>query len=225
MYDLTINEETDNYFDLASFIDVLNNSSGSGLACRLGDQFNTYDYLKVMVADIFCGNWDGYIFNKNNFYLYKNKATGKFEYIPYDVDNTFGIDWFNIDWSTRNIYNWAPGGSEKRPLYTRLISDPVLRAQFTYYCNTMVGDLDVDSLIDKIEEKKILIAPFVATDPFYPRDYGFTLSDFNSSYYGPWGGHVKYGLYPFLQGRKTSMLNQMEAGPSLPIIKYISHSV
>lgn len=52
-----------------------------------------------MTVQIFCDDWDGYIYNKNNFYLYHNTLTGKIEYLPYDVDNTFGIDWFGIDWS------------------------------------------------------------------------------------------------------------------------------
>ena len=52
------------------------------LICDLGALFNTYDYLKIMAADIFCGDWDGYIYNKNNFYLYHNTATGQLEYVP-----------------------------------------------------------------------------------------------------------------------------------------------
>ncbi|HCM58785.1 MAG TPA: hypothetical protein DIS74_00075, partial [Bacteroidales bacterium] len=79
------------------------------------------DYLKIMTAQILCGDWDGYLYNKNNFYLYHNTQTGRFEYIPYDVDNTFGIDWFGINWAERNIYGWQPGGDQVRPLYDRIV--------------------------------------------------------------------------------------------------------
>lgn len=42
-------------------------------------------------------NWDEPIFNKTNFYLYENPENGLIEYIPYDIDNTFGIDWLLFD--------------------------------------------------------------------------------------------------------------------------------
>ena len=224
VYELTTNKEEDDYSDLASFIDVLGNSPDDRLLCDLDALFNTYDYLKIMAADIFCGDWDGYIYNKNNFYLYHNTATGKFEYIPYDVDNTFGIDWFNIDWAERNIYTWKRGGSEKRPLYDRLISNPELRQQFTYYAGQLItAVIDMDSLTQSIESRKNMIAPYIASDPYYPLDYGYDYGDFMLSYTSPTGGHVKYGLYPYLSARSLSMSQQLESGTMTPVIKYISH--
>ncbi len=224
VYELTTNKEEDDYSDLAAFIDVLGNSPDDRLLCDLDALFNTYDYLKIMAADIFCGDWDGYIYNKNNFYLYHNTATGKMEYIPYDVDNTFGIDWFNIDWAQRNIYDWKRGGSEKRPLYDRLINNPELRQQFTFYAGQLItAAIDMDSLTQSIESRKNMIAPYIATDPYYPLDYGYDYGDFMLSYTGPTGGHVKYGLYPYLNTRILSMSQQLESGTMTPVIKYISH--
>jgi spore coat protein H len=224
VYELTTNKEEDDYSDLAAFIDVLGNSPDDRLLCDLDALFNTYDYLKIMAADIFCGDWDGYIYNKNNFYLYHNTATGKMEYIPYDVDNTFGIDWFNIDWAERNIYNWKRGGSEKRPLYDRLINNTELRQQFTFYAGQLIGGtIDMDSLTQSIESRKNMIAPFIASDPYYPLDYGYDYGDFMLSYTGATGGHVKYGLYPYLSARSLSMSQQLESGTMAPVIKYISH--
>ncbi len=222
-YELTINEDADDYSDLAHFIDVLNNTPNEDLICKLDSNFNTYDYLKMMAADIFCGNWDGYIFNKNNFYLYHNTATGKMEYIPYDVDNTFGIDWFNIDWAKRNIYTWQMDGAP-RPLYSRLINNPELRKQFSYYANKLiVNTLNIEAIKESVTIRKNLIAPYVQTDPYYPRDYGFTYTDFLNSFTQAFGAHVKYGLFPFLDARKASMLVQVEQFAMVPVIKYIRH--
>jgi spore coat protein H len=224
VYELITNTEENDYSDLAAFIDVLENSPDDKLICDLEALFNTYDYLKIMAADIFCGDWDGYVYNKNNFYLYNNTATGKMEYIPYDVDNTFGIDWFNIDWAQRNIYNWKPGGSEKRPLYDRLLNNPELRQQFTYYAGQLVtSTIDLDSLTQSIEERKNMIAPYVASDPYYPLDYGYDYGDFMLSYTNATGAHVKYGLYPYLNARSLSMSQQLESGTMVPVIKYIRH--
>ena len=111
-YELKTNKEADDYTDLAHFIDILNNTPTSQLVCELDKVFNVYDYLKVIAIDILTSNWDGYIYNQNNFYLYHNTQTGKFEYIPYDTDNTFGIDWFGKDWGSRNMYDWQQHGNQ-----------------------------------------------------------------------------------------------------------------
>ena len=175
-----------------------------------------------MAADIFCGDWDGYIFNKNNFFLYHNTATGKFEYIPYDLDNTFGIDWFQIDWATRNIYSWQPGGSEKRPLYDRLLNNTELRNQFTHFARQLISStIDLDSLEQSVEQRRNMIAPYVEADPYYPLDYGYDYNEFQLSYTAALGAHVKYGLYPYLNLRKQSMLQQLENTTMTPVITHI----
>ena len=87
-YDLKNNGSAD-YSDLIEFLDILNRTPPADLPCELEEVFNVDSYLKVIAFDIFSGNWDGPIYNKNNCYLYKNTATGKFEYIPFDLDNTF----------------------------------------------------------------------------------------------------------------------------------------
>lgn len=224
VYELQTNEEENDYSDLAGFIGILHDSPDDKLTCDLDKVFNTYDYLKIMAADIFCGNWDGYIYNKNNFYLYHNTRTGKFEYIPYDVDNTFGIDWFGIDWATRNIYGWQPGGTEQRPLYDRLVNHPEFRKQFTWYAEQLIAStLDIDSLVQAIEQRKAMIAPYVADDPYYPLDYGYDIHDFTQSYTTAIGGHVKRGLYDYLYARKESIADQLEDSNMLPVIRYIRY--
>ena len=223
-YELKINEEADDYSDLAHFIDVLNNTSLQQLPCALEKVFNVQDYLKVAAVDIITGNWDGYIYNKNNFYLYHNTATGLFEYIPYDVDNTFGIDWFGIEWATRNIYNWAHP-SEPRPLFTRLMQVPDYKAQFTYYLKQAIQQVTSrQDFLDNLFVIRDRLQPFVATDPYYPLDYGYTIASFNKSFEAGTGAHVPIGLLPYLQTRNTSALDQALNLNAPPMIRYIRHN-
>jgi len=221
-YELKINEESDDYSDLAHFIDVLNNTPVEDLACELEKVFNVADYLKVMAMDVITGNWDGYIYNKNNFYLYHNTQSGRFEYIPYDLDNTFGIDWFDRDWGTRDIYDWEQHGTEVRPLYSRLLEVPEIRAQYSFYMDQLLNLIaNEDSLFMEIDRIRDMISPYVANDPYYPLDYGYTHSDFLNSYHTATGAHVKYGLKPFIQTRKESALQQLVLSDIGPVIKYL----
>jgi spore coat protein CotH len=223
VYQLKTNKTEDDYSDLAKFIDVLNNTPNDDLVCKLDEVFNVYDYLKVVAVDILIGNWDGPIFNKNNFYLYHNISTGKFEYIPYDLDNTFGIDWFGIDWATRDIYNWDQGGSEKRPIYTKIMDNEKLRNQYSNYVRNLVNTLNLDSLNNALTATLNKNLPYIENDTYYTLDYGFNTNDFLNSVSTAFGQHVKAGILPYVQNRITSMNSQVENESSNPIIKYINH--
>ncbi len=225
IYELKINKEADDYSDFAHFIDVLNNTSDANFKCDMDEVFNTYDYLKVIAADILFGNWDGYIYNQNNFYVYHNTISDKFEYIIYDLDNTLGIDWIGRDWGDRNMYDWQRHGSHYRPLYERIIDNQELRDQYTFYMKQLVSEtLDLDSLITAIEDRRDMIAPYLMSDPFYPLDYGYSINDFYNSFHQPLGGHVDYGLFPYLQTRVDAINDQLENTTMKPVIKYISHN-
>jgi len=218
-YDLKTNEEVDDYSDLANFITILNNTPDENLPCELEAVFNVDTYLKVIVFDIFSANWDGPILNKNNFYLYHNTATNKFEYIPYDIDNTFGIDWFGEDWASRAIYSWAPTG-EPRPIYNRIMGIPEYRNRFSFYFNEFLDKfLQADSLANYLYQKRDFLAPSIENDKFYSRDYGFSLTDFNQSFDNKLSiHHVPIGLTEYIEKRIRTAKEQLEIKEIAPII-------
>ena len=218
-YELTTNTEADDYSDLAHFIDVLNNTPTDELACALEKIFDVKEYLKAMAFDVLIGNWDGPLYNKNNFYLYHNPTTGKFHYIPYDLDNTFGIDWFGIDWGSRNIYDWAKHG-EPRPLYWNILAVQEYRELYTYYLTQFLESAyHTDSLFSRIDDLKSNINAYIPSDPFYPLDYGFSFSDFILSFTEalPYN-HTDYGIKPFITTRRFWTAQQLDSEGIHPII-------
>ncbi len=210
-YELKTNDYLDDYSDLATFISTLNNTSASGLSCALPLQFNVSEYLKIAAIDVLLGNWDNHIFLKNNFYLYHDQLTDRFRFIPYDLDNTLGIDWIGIDWTNRPIYNWSPQG-EDRPLYTRLMQNPAYRALFSQHIDALCNShFHPDSLEQQIEHWQNLIQPHVAEDPYYPLDFGY---DMNAFVQAPWEGccnHVPHGILPFAELRRVNALDELES--------------
>ncbi len=224
-YELTINEEEDDYSDLAHFIDVLNNAPLAELPCELEQVFHVDNYLKTIAADILTANWDGPIFNKNNFYLYHNQATGLFEYIPYDLDNTFGIDWFEENWAERDIYNWQHP-SEFRPIYERILAVPEYRDRFSFYMNLyLTGFYQIDTLAPYIENIKSLISSAVEADIYRTYDYGFTMADFENGFEEslPFF-HTPVGIMEFIEKRHNSALQQIELNEILPVITNIKNN-
>ncbi len=218
VYELQTNTDTDDYSDLAHFIRVLHQTPAAQIYCALDTIFNVEDYLHTLAVDVSTGNWDGY-YNKNNFYLYHNPATGKFEYIPYDTDNSFGIDWFGINWQTINAYNWKPSG-DARPLYEKLMANTEARNIFSYYLKQVSEQLLANSWGAGIDSIKNRITPWALNDTYRTLDYGFSQNDFLQSFTTTSDDrHVKIGIKPFGINRANNTLAQLPVGLNIaPVI-------
>ncbi|MFM7643869.1 MAG: CotH kinase family protein [Sphingomonadales bacterium] len=216
VYELKTNKDSADYSALIHFIDVLNNTPASGFVCAIQEVFDVELFLRNIALEILIGQWDGYAYNKNNYYLYQRESDGKIVFLSYDLDNTFGIDWFNINWAQRNIYTWSPS-NQARPLYTKLMANPYFRDRFTYHMLDLLNTIwNVNDLQLLLEQKQQLIAPAALDDDYKGLDYGFTDQDFFNALQQTWGAHVKSGLVPYLQNRKTSALAQLSPYAAMP---------
>ena len=218
-YDLKTNESENDYSGLASLIEFLNNSSNQEFEEQIHDYLDVDATLRWMAIDVLTGNWDNYSFNKNNFYLYQSPEDGRFVVIPYDYDNTLGVDFFGIDWGVRNIYNWG-NQNEARPLTKRFLEIQKFKDWFSYYLNeTIEIAFNEDSLFPEIDRLKGMLQSTVEADTFRTKDWpALDFDDYDKSFTQALGGHVPYGLKPFITQRKNSALNQLQLNNMYPII-------
>ena len=121
---------------------------------------------------------------------------GKFVFIEYDLDNTFGIDWFGVDWANRNLNNWH---ESNRPLIERLLDVPYYKDVFNAYLDTLLTYLDTTSLATVLENKQDLIKGAVLSDTYYRKDYGFQYADFLAALDDSYGAHKNPGFNKFLE--------------------------
>ena len=207
-YDQKTNDYTQDYSELANFIEIINNTELSALSCELERRFNVENYLKYAALDVLMGNWDGYAYNKNNYYLAIDNRTGQFQFLPYDLDNTLGIDWLGQDWANRNALEWE-NDFESRPLYQRLMEVPEYAQRFEYYVRNFSQTIMHPDTISQITEEFIqLIAPAADEDIYRTLDYGFTYDDFINSADSAWGNQVDYGINEFVALRDSMTLEQ-----------------
>lgn len=208
----------DDYSDLAHFINRLHLSSEEEFQENINRVFNVDMFLRTLAVDIFVGNWEGYSFNIGNYYLYHNPRTDKFEYIPYQLENTFGIDELSQDWATRNLYTWTPK-DKFIPLHERILKVPDFRNMFSYYMSKLVKKYaNSASLGAAIDCRKKMIQEAAAQDQYRTEDYDFTLQKFNASFDKALEGHVKYGLKEYIEKRYNSIVEQLDLININPII-------
>jgi hypothetical protein len=222
VYELHINDDHPDYADLASFITFLNTSSTATFEKAIETYVNVPGFLKVLAVDAAVGSWDDYWFNSNNYYLYHNTATGRFEFIPYDYDNTLGVWWTSVmagvDIGTRNVLKWGHP-TAPRPLATRLLGIEKYAGWYQHYLNRFFQELFIPStLISRAAVMHTMITPAAEADTYRTLDYGYTIAQFHSAYTTAPGAHVPYGLNNYFSVRQLSALTQLTAIDIYPII-------
>ncbi len=210
-YELKTNEEVNNRDNLYAFIEFLTTATDADFDLYIDEYIDVKEYLKQLPIEILTGHWDGYSYNKNNFYLYYNPDESRFEYIPYDTDNTLGIDWVNRDWAERNIYDWAKHG-EPRPLHKRILAIARYYKQFTQNMNELLENPFTSTYQMNIANGyKALIQESVYNDTYYPQDFGYTTQTFDESYTVNFvANHAKYGIQPFIEKRAQKAIEQLD---------------
>lgn len=211
IFESQMNEGTDTRTELDHFVDVLNNTSTTNFVTEIEKVFSVDRFLRQLAVEALLGHWDGYSYNKNNFYLFYDAQTKLIEFIPYDTDNTWGIDWVNRDWGTRDLNQWYTGG-DPRPLTTKILAIPDYKWRYTLYLKDLLENFFNESyVLPKWNSHKALIGQAVEEDTYFSRAFGFTHTDFLNAYSAGMNNHVKYGIEEYLQTRSAKAIEQIPA--------------
>lgn len=209
VYDLQTNEDEDDYSGLVHLISTLNLKDDNEFKMQIDQILEVKSTLKAFALDVASGNWDNYMYNKNNFFLYQNPEDGKFTFISYDTDNTFGIDWIGRDWATRNCTDWI-NHSEERPLAERLLSIPEFMNLYTAYLDTITRFYcNEENIFPHIDSLMNLIAEAAIEDTMRTKDFGYSDDDFFNSVTQTIDSHSPYGIKPFISSRNQNTLYQL----------------
>jgi hypothetical protein len=212
VYELKTNETAADYSQLARLASILKNVSDEHFVDSLETILDVNSVLRYFAVNTLIGSWDDYRSLMNNYYLYHAPSTGKITLIPYDYDNTFGIDWFSVNWATADPYNYPKAVAGPRPLWERLIAIPKYWERYTHFLQFYRNHVTMLPLWEnRINRIKDTITAAAADDHYRTLDYGFTMDDFHNSYSSfPYSNkHVKFGLREFINLRNSSIVNQL----------------
>jgi spore coat protein H len=132
-YGKMTNEEENDYSDiiqLAYVIDGASYDTPEDFAVALEGVFNVDAFLRYMAVMVAVSSWDYYPYTGNNFYLYHNPGTGKFEWIPWD--QTWGDDVRMPLYETQGF-----GLIQRAPLYERVFEVQSYRYKFAAYLDLL----------------------------------------------------------------------------------------
>jgi hypothetical protein len=126
-YRLKSNEDdpdANTYDDLAELIRRIDGAGlGGGDERFASDEYrasmegvmNVHAFLRWAGVNLLAGSWDNYFATPANYYLYNAGRKGAkdrfvespyFVWLPWDYDNSFGIDYFGTQWQYTDLVDW-----------------------------------------------------------------------------------------------------------------------
>jgi hypothetical protein len=175
-YRLKTNQDTPEakrYDDLAQLIRTINGVGLPGGDDRFDtDAFresvdrilNARAFLRWASVNLLVGSWDNYFATPSNYYLYNSGRQGGerdfvdspyFTFIPWDYDNSLGIDYFDtpwqytdiLDWPSNTARYWENGRTSRIPLVQNLLRNRDYRS---YYLDHIEYVLDTEFNPDSV---------------------------------------------------------------------------
>jgi spore coat protein CotH len=159
-YELKTNEIENNYFDLINLCNVITNTPGAQFKNAIEAVLNVDGFLSWLAVNTVLSYQDSYAGKAHNYYLYHNTETGRFEFIPWDLNTTFGQSRFgkSADYML-SLDVYEPTFGNYRILIDRLLNIPEylssyedkLRDLLDLYFNAAQMDPRIDTMYDLIK--------------------------------------------------------------------------
>lgn len=208
VYELNDEGPAADYLPLLHLTDILTNTPLAALPDSLDRNVDVRRALQYFAMNTLVGSWDDYRSLMNNYYLYRDPSDGRFTVIPYDYDNTFGVDWFSVNWAAADPYSVPKVAAGARPFFERMLQIDNYRDLYThflrFYCDSVVR---LPLWEARLQRTKDTITAAALSDPYRVLDYGFNADDFLTSYTaGTYQKlHVKSGIRAFVNTRTATL--------------------
>ena len=202
-YELKTNETADDWSDLITLIDFINNSSAADFESNLASHIELTEYFRSVALDNLFSNLDSYTGSARNYYLYHNLTTGKWEWIKWDGNETFGSYANGVNNITSLALNYA---NSDRPLLSNIFNNANLYQLYLQEVCDITSNFFNSTYMDAlIESHKTLIQSSVYADNnkmYSNSDFDTNVNSNITSGGGP-GGGTTYGLKSFVQAKSA----------------------
>ncbi len=210
-YELKNNSTLNDWSDLISLINVINNTPDAGLQAALDQKLNTNKFVKQWAAENIFVSLDSYIGSGHNYYFYHDTVTDKFQWVAWDNNESFGS--FKMNLTSPQLINLdmyftsSPGA---RPLCEKMILNAYYKNLYDMaYCK--LRDDFTNAYFDpKIDSLRPVIQASVYADPkkFYSNAKFDSSFNYNLVLPGPEGLTV-FGLKNFIAVRALAIQNSI----------------
>lgn len=180
-YSKVNNEEEADYSDVINLMYVIDGAAydtPEDWAEAVEEVINMDSFLRYMAVTDMLGNWDSYPYTGNNFYLFHNETTGRFEWIPWDL--TWGENTQHPLFEKQD-----PGMVERAPLYDKAFQVERFRVQYAAYVDLLTRYyFNKENITGRVRFFYQQISPLISQSTgdkmYYGEDGWFTPAEFDN---------------------------------------------
>jgi hypothetical protein len=165
-YELKSNEKSDDWTDFINLLEKLRNTPDADFVKVVGGILDLDNCIRYLAFNMVNGNFDSYTGSGRNFYVYDDKTYGKFRWIPWDVNLSFGAHPHSWETELTTLDAFNPSNLDQRLLEKRILGIDSLKKVYAQYMKKMIeGPLNADSVSILAHKYAPVIDPHVKADP------------------------------------------------------------
>ena len=138
-YEAKLSKKQRDYSVLIRFIKMLNETPEERFPFEIENTFNVETFLSWLAVNTLLSNLDSYAGTGHNYYLYFNKGTGKFEFIPWDLNEAFGNFQMGSAQEMMELDIYEPYAKPKL-LIERILRVPKFKERYIEKIKTLMDD-------------------------------------------------------------------------------------
>jgi|GEM_PF-508389 len=217
-YEKKTNETDDIWTDLVSLINIINNSTN--LEADLPKVLNTDRALWYFALSNIFVNLDSYIFSSHNYYIYNNPSSSLFDFLPWDLNESFGTFPPNLPIKKEEYPTIDLKAPNKTPLLKNMLGkDSFKQKYYAHYRTLLNEDFTLDTINMLINSMKPVIDSYAGKDPKKLYSYQDFLNNITTDVNA--GGRTVAGITSFVTKRRAYLLNQPDFQKTAPNIKNV----
>lgn len=189
----------------------------------LNDVLNIDRVLWAMAANTVVSNLDTYNgYYVHNYYLYLDEE-GRFQMIPWDLDNSFvGAIMGWSYWSPNDVYHFDPfftgngAAWDSRPLTAYLFGQPEHRQRYLAHIRTIMSEsMGLGGIQQTVNGMQNLVADAASDDSNSLFPLSFFSSNVNNAFWADWGFG---GILSTVEARMEFLSSHAEINVSTPLL-------
>ena len=148
-----------------AFAKLLSHADDATFAARAGDFIDVDEFARFLSVMVLLSSYDGFLNNGQNFYLWLGPDSGRFQFLPWDLDNAwgkFGMTGSATDRAQASISHPWMG---RHRLLERMMQVPAFQDRYRKVLQELMATAFVpDRLHRRVDEMAALLRPALAEE-------------------------------------------------------------
>jgi hypothetical protein len=202
---------------IIAFCKFATHATDAEFAAHVWDYIDLPAFVNYMAVVVWINNWDSILWNGQNYYAFMSDKTGKFVFMPWDQDFSFGNHSYQLNGlaAAGDIYKPWP---ESVPFLERVMKVPAFRtaylAKLKEYQGTIFQPARFPALVAELAR---VIRPALADEPAKPANGKTPAGIDQAKLFDEWTDATgPDGVLPFVVARHAAVAEQLATGKGPP---------